>query len=61
MIFLENKLDNDYPDKGYVVITPMSIDENAPQLLNKLLKKIDLEKYPQLRTHIVNYFHQRRV
>ena len=38
----ENKLDNYYLDEGYVVITPMSIDENAPPLLNKLLKKLDI-------------------
>jgi 5'-nucleotidase len=41
-------LDDVFLNKGYIIITPMSIDENAPQLLNKLLEKINvLPKIPK--------------
>ena len=38
----ENKLDNDHLDEGYVVITPMSINENDHKTLENLKKKSEL-------------------
>jgi 5'-nucleotidase len=42
----KDKLDNYYLDKGYVIITPMSIDENNSALYKKLIQKENI--LPQL-------------
>ncbi len=38
---VDHKLDQDYLDKGFIVITPMSIDENNELLMNTWQKKVN--------------------
>jgi hypothetical protein len=36
------KYDDSYLKDGYIIITPMSIDENDKTLMHKLMEKVDL-------------------